>query len=142
MIREDLQPFGNRVGGNAVVDQFSQGMSFYHRPREHGTYREQVGFAFDPRFVAKAVEIGGHAGRRHMKEQMAKLVKLHHSFGDAREAAVDHDIVAAFDAIVKSANSQRHFLDRDVQPAANALKILIGERAFVPAKFESFYFVE
>ena len=68
-----------------------------------------------------------------MHQKMSKLMKHHEQFMKVRKAAVHGNKMPSLYAIIKTIGPERHLDDRDAMTAAETVKIVIGQRAFVPA---------
>jgi len=72
-----------------------------------------------------------------MHQEMGDLVKHYEQAFVSGEPAVDRDKMPALHAVVKSVSLQRHLGHMYTKPAAETVKISLGERPFVPGKSEA-----
>ncbi len=136
---ENVKAFGDGFG----VDAFFSGdlerrSSFEPRSWDQSDGGEEVGFGFFAGLAADAVEIGGNTSVGCVHQEMSKFVKHHKQLFVGHELAIDRDIMPTHQAIIKSADAKRHFLDRYLMPPAKRVKIGFGQPSLVPANLECF----
>ena len=126
MLCVDFQPLGDHAFGQTfVVDQFGDGPRFDPSFWNQCAKRECIRFRFLAGPFANAVKIGGDARVRCVHQIMGEFVKHHKQFFILSQTAVDSDVMSAKYAIVESAYAQRHFVDGNLMPFAQPIKVVL-----------------
>ena len=63
---------------------------------------------------------------------MGEFMEHHKELFLRRQFAVDGNKMTALHAVIKSADTERHFLHRDPESPAEPVKVALGQDAFVP----------